>query len=96
VNGALAPQTNPRFDLAPTSHAAAWGDRGGKVVRGDVKMRSKVEVRAGLAGLHLPTHVHERSFLLQKKERVVLGPPLLIFVTLVLVMHNADDLCVLI
>jgi hypothetical protein len=54
-------------------------------------MRSKVEVRAGLAGLHLPTHVHERSFLLQKKERVVLRRPLLLFVVVVLVMHDAAD-----
>ena len=40
-----------------------------------------------MTGLHFPTHVHERRFLLQKKERVVLRLPLL-------VMHNAADKCV--
>jgi hypothetical protein len=30
-----------------------------------------VDMRAGLLRLHFPTHVHERGFLLQEKERVV-------------------------
>jgi len=50
-------------------------------------MRGKVDVRTGLAGLHLPTHVHERGFLLQEEEWVVLGRPLLLlFVVVVMVM----------
>lgn len=54
---------------------------------GNVQMRGKVDVRTGLAWLHLPTHVHERGFLLQEEERVVLGRPLLLlFVVVVMVM----------
>ena len=46
----------------------------------------KVNVRAGLAGLHLPPHVDERGFLLQQKERVVLGRPLLLLLFVVVMM----------
>ena len=45
-----------------------------------------MDVRAGLAGLHLPSHVHERGFLLQEKKRVVLGRPLLLVLFVVVVM----------
>jgi hypothetical protein len=53
-------------------------------------MRGEVDMGAGLLWLYFPAHVHERGFLLQEKERVVLWRPLLQFVVVmvvVVVMH---------
>lgn len=60
-------------------------------------MRDMVDMGTGLLRLHFPTHVNERGFLLQEKERVVLWRPLLLLVVVVpvvMMMHGCVNAAV--